>query len=248
MAKKFRINRSDTYISPLVFIELFDDTRKEVGEKLILTSRKYKVLREAWIASIFSITLSMGATKNMGMDAVWWLRPNPEDVAPDFFAFNTKDIEGKDYKEGVNARWEVFEWGERSKYPLSDAVIRKVNRLHDDKMLVIGYISKANEPINLGEIHKLLAAQKPDILEVWLLTKIQELGNALILAQVYPYAYAVPVPTTIPAYFKEPYAFISKFRGKGNRSGGIVSINDQMEIRIVEENTVDEEMRRRSLV
>lgn len=248
MTKKFRINRSDTYVSPLVFVELFEDTRKEVGEKLILASRKYKVLREAWIASMFSITLSMGAAKNMGMDSVWWLRPNPEDVAPDFFAFNTKAVEGKDYKEGVNARWEVFEWGERSKYQLADAVTRKVNRLHDDKMSVIGYISKANEPIEFREIHMLLTEQKPDILEVWLLTKIKELGNALVLAQVYPYAYVVPVPTTIPTYFKEPYAFITKFRGQGNKSGGIVSINDQMEIKIVEENTIDEEMRKRSLV
>jgi hypothetical protein len=236
MVKKFRINREDTYISPVVFLELSDDTRKEVGEKELLTSRKYKVLREAWIASTFSVALSMGTSKNLGTGNVWWLRPNPEDVAPDFFAFNTKEIIGKDYKEGLNARWEVFEWEEHSKDTLIDAVKRKVGRLHDGKMSVIGYLTKSNQNLDFKALHLALMEQKPDVLEVWLLAKIKEQNSSLVLIQVYPYHYARRVPTTIPNYFKEPYAFIRKFRGRDNKAGGVVSINDQMEIKVVKKD------------
>lgn len=233
MAHKLRINRDDIYVSPLIFTEIFDDTRKEVGDE-IFSSRKYKVLREAWIASVFSITLSLGTSESMGIGKVWWLRPNPEDVAPDFFAFNSKPIPGKDYMEGINARWEVFEWGEHSEYGFVEAVKRKVNRLHDSKMSVIGYAAKENETLDFKALHEQLKVEPPDILEVWILAKIKELGNTLILTQVYPYAYARPVPKTVPAYFKEPYAFISKYRGKGRRDGGVLSINDQMEIKVIE--------------
>lgn len=231
--KKVRINRDDVFVSPIVFTELFDDTRKEVGDT-IFTSRKYKVLREAWIASVFSVALSMGTSESMGTGKVWWLRPNPEDVAPDFFAFNTKPVPGKEYLEGINARWEVFEWGSKSEYGFIEAVKRKVGRLHDDKMSVIGYAAKENEALDFKALHDELKAQPPNVLEVWILAKIKELSNALVLTQVYPYAYARPVPTIIPAYFKEPYAFISKFRGKGHREGGILSINENMEIKIIE--------------
>ncbi|HSX42719.1 MAG TPA: hypothetical protein VLF59_01400 [Candidatus Saccharimonadales bacterium] len=230
---KARINRSDVYVSPVVFVELFDDTRKEVGDKELFGSRKYKVLREAWIASLFSVTLSIG------LGGVWWLRPNPEDVAPDFFAFNTKEVEGEDYKEGINARWEIFEWGEHSTYKLVDAVKRKAGRLHDNKMSVIGYAAKSNETLDFQAIHAALMEQKPDVLEVWLLAKIKEFNNAHVLTQVYPYLYAVPVPATIPAYFNEPYAFVSKYRGKVNRDGGVLSINDQMEIKVIEKDPFD---------
>jgi hypothetical protein len=238
-SKKARVNRNDVYASPIVFIELFDDTRKEVGEKELLTSRKYKVLREAWIASIFSVALSMGTSENLGTGNVWWLRPNPEDVAPDFFAFNTKEIVGKDYKEGINARWEVFEWEEHSKHTLIDAVKRKVGRLHDDKLSVIGYLAKSNQDLNFKALHSALTEQKPDVLEVWLLAKIKEQNGALVLIQVYPYFYARRVPTTIPDYFKKPYGFVSKYRGKVNRAGGVLSIDDQMQIKIIEKDPFD---------
>ncbi len=233
MAHKVRINRDDVYVSPVVFMEIFEDTRKEIGNE-IFTSRKYKVLREAWVASIFSVTLSLGTSASMGTGKVWWLRPNPEDVAPDFFAFNTKLIPGEEYMEGINARWEVFEWGKRSEYEFIEAVKRKVGRLHDNKMSVIGYATKENEVLDFKTLYEELKAQPPDVLEVWILAKINELGDTLTLTQVYPYAYTRPAPTNVPVYFKEPYAFISKFRGKGRRDGGVLSINDQMEITVVE--------------
>ena len=222
-----RTNRDDIYVSPVIIADLFDDTRKEVGDE-IFTSRKYKVLREGWIASMYAVALSMY------QGGVWWLRPNPDDVAPDFFGFNTRDIEGKNYKEDVNTRIEVFEWGEHSTISLSDAVKKKVARIHDPKMSLVGHASKENEMLDFKGICKMLSDLKPNVLEVWILAKIKEIDSYVVM-QVYPYLFRIPVPTDVPKYFVEPYAFISKFRGKGNRPGELLSINDQMEIKIVEE-------------
>jgi hypothetical protein len=236
MARKARINRDDVYISPSIFINLFDDTRKEVGDE-IFTSRKYKVLREAWIASIYSVGLSIGTSERMGTGKVWWLRPNPEDVAPDFFAFNTKPIPDKEYAEGINARWEVFEWGDRSKYEFVEAVKRKVGRLNDDKLSVIGYAAKQHELLDFEKLHAELHNEQPNVLEVWILAKLLESNNQLVLTQVYPYLYSRTVPPIIPDYFTQPYGFISKFRGKGHHDGGVLSIDDQMNIKIIKPDT-----------
>ena len=232
-SSKARTNRDDTYISPAVFIRLFDDTYAEVGDELF-KSRKYKVLREAWIAAMFSITLGLGTSENMGTSSIWWLRPNPEDVAPDFFAFNTKEIPGEQYMEGINARWEIFEWNDKSEYDFVEAVKRKVYRLHDDKMSIIGYATKDNELLDFKTLHTELIAQPPNILEVWVLVKLRASPDRFTLTQVYPYLYTVPVPISIPDYFTEPYAFISKFRGKGRRDSGVVSIDDEMKITVVD--------------
>lgn len=222
--KHKRINKDDIYISPVVLVQLFDNTRKEVGNK-VFTSRKYKVLREAWIASLFSIGLS---TYEGG---VWWLRPNPEDDAPDFFAFNTRKFEGADYLEGVNASFEVFEWGKNSQEPLIEAIRNKIKDWKAESVSIICYASKENQKINFKEIYEELKNDKINVLDIWILVKVDDLDTHCIF-RVYPDRLALPVPHSVPNYFVEPFSFVTKIRGRISRPGVKIGLNSEMEFTI----------------
>lgn len=217
-----RANREDIYISPVLLVDLFNGTRKEVGQE-VFTSRKYKVLREAWIASMFSVALSSY------QGGVWWLRPNKEDTAPDFYAFNTKRAENGEYMEAVNTGFEVFEWGKMSQDSLLEAILKKIHNWRANKISVICYASKENQLLNFLNIYKELKNTKTGVLEIWILAKIKE-ADAYFAVQVYPHFLPLPVPSKVPSYFKEPFSFVSKHRGKTTRNGGKVELNSEMEI------------------
>lgn len=220
-----RTNREDIYVSPVVIVELFNDTKAEVGDD-IFKFRKYKVLREGWVAAMFAVTLSMY------QGGIWWLRPNKEDTAPDFYAFNRKHIPGEDYMEGVNWELEVFEW--KSDNSLTDAIKNKVKNWKAPKISVIAYASKPNQSLNFSEIHDELFKSDIDVLEIWVLVKLKGQPSYFVY-QVYPHLFVIPVPTGVPNYFKEPYSFMSKHKSKVDTPGGLLHINEQMEIFEVDE-------------
>ena len=221
-----RTNRDDIYASPVAIVELFNNTRKEIGDK-ILSSAKYKVLREGWIVSMYAVSLSMME------NTVWWLRSNPDDVTPDYYAFKAIPWDKKlGYNEGINREWEVFEWGKWSKTSLLDTIVKKVTKTNAPKITAICYASKENELLDFGHIRNELKKTKVGVLEVYILSKIKEL-DMYCSVRVYPDPpFVMPVPTSVPERFSKPFSFVSKYRGKGREpDDGLWSINDQMEFK-----------------
>lgn len=221
-----RTNRDDIYVSPVVIVNMFNDERQEVGDK-ILTSAKYKVLREGWIASMFAVSLSMME------NTVWWLRPNPQDVTPDYYAFKSIPWDkNPEYNEGINREFEVFEWGKWSTTSLLDTIVKKVTKTNAPKITTICYASKENQLLDFQHIRTELKKIKVGVLEVYILAKIKEIDTYCNI-RVYPDPpFVMPVPTSLPERFTKPFSFISKYRGKGREpDDGLWSINDQMQIK-----------------
>ena len=223
--KTARTNREDIYVSPVLVGNLFDDTRKEVGNE-ILTSRKYKVLREGWITAMFAVALSLHEKR------IWWIRPNKADVAPDYYAFTRTDPDKQGYREGINREIEVFEWGIHSENSLAEAILEKIKGWKAEKISVICYASKQNQLLEFVRLNRVLKTLQLGVLEIWILANIKEL-NADFVVQVYPYFLPLYVPNQVPANFTKPYAFIKKKRGKNDELAGKVEINAEMEIKIL---------------
>ncbi len=226
MPKK-RTNNDRIFVNPRVYIELLNDTRKEVGEEA-LTSSKYKVLREAWVAGMFAATVSYYD------GTVWYLRPNPEDVAPDFLAFHITETDDRGLGTSELGNFEIFEWENHSKVSLHEAIVNKLKKIQFNAPLVtfICYVTRPDEQINFIELATKLKKLKLNILELCIIVKLKSLDQ-YVLVRLHPPISILPVPNSLPDRFFE-YEFIEKGLGHRPKNNQIVKIDDQMQITVVD--------------
>jgi hypothetical protein len=223
---KRRTNNDQVYVNPRVYIELFDDTRKEVGET-IFKAREYKVLREAWAAGMFAATVSYYD------GTVWYLRPNPEDTAPDFFAFHITEYDDRGLGTSETANFEIFEWGGYSADSLYDAINRKLKKVNFQAPLTtfICHITRKNEPLNFIELAAKLQKIGPKILELCLLVQLNP-SSQYFVVRLFPPLSLLPAPTSLPKRFYE-HEFVEKGLGHRPKNEQKVKIDDQMQITIL---------------
>lgn len=216
-----RTNDSQTYTNPRVLIELMESTLREVGMQEI-NDRKYKALREGWIAAMYAKAVSK-VTGNL-----MYLRPNPDDVLPDFFGFRVVDGDDE-YKIGENFEIEVFEWGDKSSEDLFSALRKKVEKYNTPKTIFVCSAHKSAQNINLPELSRKIIDLKPDISELSLIIKFQSEPSRL-LVKLFPEPGMLFIPNSYAKVFYPKYDFVKKMRGKDNIDAGIVKINSEMEI------------------
>jgi hypothetical protein len=218
----------ETYVSPAIIVDLFNEERKQVGG-IILSDRKYQKLREGWVAACHSMARSRYLN-----EGVRWLRPNPvAHSMPDFYSFVTKDIPGEDYKEGVNQDIEVFEKRDTQK-TLSEAITAKVKRWDTPLTSLVCYSWVPLSMVHLARAHRDIEKLQPKVLEIWVLAELGKRGD-LTSVQIYPNFFAMKVPKSIPNNYYEPFGFVAKKRARVNSPGGVYKINDQMIISKISE-------------
>ncbi|MEX2209387.1 MAG: hypothetical protein WD846_00590 [Patescibacteria group bacterium] len=163
---------------------------------------------------------------------IWRIRPNKEDVAPDYYAFSREPIPGEKYMQATNSSLEVFEWGRHSRDTLLEATQKKVTPIKAREMSVIGYAARSNQELAFREIFKKLAEEQPEVLEVWILARIKR-TKTYTVSQVYPHLFSIPVPNSLPDEFWDR-PFVSKRRSLKDTPAGMLSLNDQMEFTEIE--------------
>lgn len=225
---KRRTNNEHIFVNPRVYIELLNDTRKEVGEE-VLTSSKFKVLREAWVAGMFAATVSYYD------GTIWYLRPNPEDVAPDFFAFHITEIDNRGLGTSELGNFEIFEWENHSKVSLYEAIVNKLKKIGFNAPLTtfVCYVTRPDEEINFIELAIKLKQLKLNILELCVIVKLKQFDQ-YVLVRLHPPISILPVPNSLPDRFFE-YEFIEKGFGHRPQKNQTVKIDDQMQITIIED-------------
>ena len=211
----------DVYVSPAIIIDLFNDTKKEVGNNIV-TSRDYQKLREGWIAACHVTAYSAAYQED-----IHWLMPNPvAHSMPDFYSFVRKNIDNERYKEVVNYEIEVFERRDNSE-SLFSAVERKLKSWSAPKTSIVCYCWLPQATIHLVRLHRSLIKLNPKVLEIFVLTDFGGRGQ-LESVQVYPNSFRMPVPTNLPKSYYEPYQFVSKKRALKDVDGGVYKINSEM--------------------
>lgn len=219
MAK--RTNNSETYTNPRILIELMASTVKEVGRGA-LSSRKYEVLREGWIAAMYAKAVSKVTGKLL------YLRPNTLDINPDYFGFRV--VDGNDeYKIGENFEIEVFEWNDYSKESLYEALKKKIMKTSSPQTIFVCHAYKSAQDINLTDLSTKIIELQPNISELSLVIKFQS-QSSYILAKLFPEPGMLFIPNSFAKVFYPKYDFAKKIRAKNNIDDGIVKIDSEMQI------------------
>lgn len=214
-----RTNDNLTYTNPRVLIKLLEQTRKDVGAAIF--NRKYKALREGWIAA----TYAKGISKATGI--LIYLRPNPRDELPDYFGFRA--VPGKDFNTGENFEFEVFEYGDFSKEDFITALKKKILKYNAPNTIFICYVHKSLQNVNFKQLSEEIISSDPDIAELCLVVRFKgEMGTKLI--KLFPEIGVLYVPNSFSKLFYPKYDFAKKIKALHNSDAGVVKINSEMQI------------------
>ncbi len=214
MMKKIAIDNPDNYlVNPYLAIRLFAKTYLALGD-VVMKDRKYKVTREAWIASMFLIALS----KNSGLD--WWFTPVSDNSgSPDFNCYTMK-MSAK-YK-GANKnriKLEVFEW--RKSNPSEEfisALTRiKLNKIIDPEITLLCYIKDGGTIPPAVLLNSRLKQINPKVKDVWYLGDVSRDGKTWRVTQIYPNLLAIDIDYDEILHTKEEHSFVHTYRASSEK-------------------------------
>ncbi|MCX6784291.1 MAG: hypothetical protein NT141_04510 [candidate division WWE3 bacterium] len=199
-------------VNPYTAIRLFAKTYLAYGDT-VLIDRRYKVTREAWIASMFLIALK----KQTGND--WWLTPVLNSGSPDFECYSFY-IES-DYKFVVRSviKLEVFEWRKASN---GDDFVGSIKRIKLDKIIdpeitLLCYIRRNCTVQPAVELSKQMAELNPRVKDIWYLGDVSGDSTNWRVAKVYPDNLAADINYDDVLRTTEQYSFLGPHRGKSNK-------------------------------
>ncbi len=200
-----RTNRDDIYVNPLTAIRLFNKTYISIREK-IFSDKRYKVTREAWIASMFLFGLSKREQRD------WFLRPNPRDETPDFYSCSFKE---ESYVVRETRQLEVFEWRKESSEVFLTALKRKIKNLHAKSITVICYLRKAGNIGNVRELSEKVQKIKINVMDLWCLASVKPKESHFALFQIYPSPFRLnDTDYDLLLKEREKVSFVKPYRGK----------------------------------
>ncbi|MEO5950568.1 MAG: hypothetical protein ABIQ04_03925 [Candidatus Saccharimonadales bacterium] len=200
-------------------------TIKEVGDDAFI-SRKYKVLREGWIAAMYAKAASKA------MSNLIYLRPNPIDSQPDYFGFRV--VNGDGITTGENFEIEVFEWGLNSTDELYEALKKKVMKYTSPQTIFVCYAYKPLRSLDFSSLAEKIKDLSPNISELSLVMQYgNETGHRLI--KLYPEPGYLYIPNSFSKLFYPKYDFAQKIRALKNVDAGLVKIDSEMRITEVQE-------------
>ena len=175
-------------VNPYTAIRLFAKTYLGVGN-LLLVDRKYKVTREAWIASMFLIAIS----KHTKLD--WWLTPVLDSGSPDFNCYSFTRSEKWNGNNKSLLKLEVFEWRkEDSKADFLEALKKiKLNKIIDPQITIVCYVKRFAVIPPAVELREKLKEINPKVKDIWFLGDITADSRMWRVTQIYPNTLAVGV-------------------------------------------------------
>lgn len=219
-------------INPYTAIRLFAKTYLHIGEKL-LTDKKYKRTREAWIASMYLISLK----KESGQE--WYFKPENRDGSPDFYCYTFIYNEQKGGSIKPEMKLEVFEWGkEDNEKDFIKSLNRiKLNKIIDPSITLVCYVKKDAVLPPAVELNKEIKKINPKVKDIWYLGSVSQDSKFWRITQIYPNTLAIDIDYDEVLRTKGEHGFISAYRGKSNKleyepTGKQVLLTPEFEIKL----------------
>lgn len=199
----------EIFVNPYTAIRLFARTYLAYRDT-IFTDRKYKITREAWIASMFLI----GLGKNTSSD--WWLTPVKNDGSPDFrccsFTRNTKG----NFTNISTIKLEVFEWRkEQNENDFLEAIKKiKLKKIIDPQITLVCYIRRSNLVPPAVLLNSQIKDINPKVKDIWYLGDVTGDAKTWRITQIFPNTLAIDIDYDSILKTKEIYSFIHAYMGK----------------------------------
>jgi len=199
-------------INPYTAIRLFANTYRYIGNS-ILNDKKYKVTREAWIASMYLISLK----KHSGQE--WFFKPEVHNGSPDFYCYTFVHDKTKGGSIKPEMKLEVFEWRkEDSEMSFLKSLKRiKLDKIIDPNITIVCYVKKDAVLPPAVELNKELKKINPKVKDIWYLGSISKDSKIWRVTQVYPNTVAIDIDYDEVLDTKEEHSFIHAYRGKSKK-------------------------------
>lgn len=199
-------------VNPHTAIRLFAKTYLAFGNSVI-TNSKYKVTREAWIASMFLIAL------NQQSKLEWWLTPVLKSGSPDFNCYSFTRSDDGSFTNRSLLKLEVFEWRkEQDEADFLEALKKiKLRKIVDPELTVVCYIRRNSLIPPAIELNPKLKEINPHVKDIWYLGDVS--GDVTIwrVTQLYPNTLAIDINYDQILQTKEIHSFLHAYRGKSDK-------------------------------
>lgn len=201
-------NIEDVLVNPYTAIRLFARTYKHFGEELVFKDRRFKITREAWIASMFLLALK----NHLNQD--WYFRPETKDGSPDFYCYTFIEDKAKKGNIRPQIKLEVFEWRkEDTEEDFLEALKRiKLNKIIDPQITIICYVRRYSVMQSL-ELNEKLKGISPRVKDIWFLGDITPDSKMWRVSQIYPNILSIDMDYDEILATKEKHSFIHSYRG-----------------------------------
>jgi len=199
-------------VSPYTAIRLFTKTYLAFGD-VVLTNRKYKITREAWIASMFLIAISQDTKSG------WWFTPVLREGSPDFNCYSFTRSNKGNFTNRSFLKLEVFEWRkEQNETDFLKAIEKiKLKKIIDPQITLVCYIKRnILIPPAVG-LNSKIKEMNPRIKDIWYLGDISGDATTWRVTQVYPNVLDIDINYDRILKTKETYGFIRAYRGKSDK-------------------------------
>ena len=226
-------NDEEILINPYTAIRLFARIYRVIKHN-IFKDRKFKTTREAWIASMFLISLE----KHTNTD--WWLTPVRRSGSPDFncYAFTKRQTGGFD-KPLI--KLEVFEWREEDNETDFLKALKKIklDKIVDPQLTIVCYIRKTSLIPAAIKLNAELKKINPKVKDIWYLGDVSVDSSNWRVTQIYPNTLAIDLDYDEILYKREKQSFIRTYRGSSDKleyepTDKQIQLTPEFEIKILE--------------
>ena len=222
-------------INPHTAIRLFARTYLSFGNE-VLEKRKYKITREAWIASMFLIGISKET------QSAWWLAPvTDKSGSPDFNCYTFVRNTLKESTDKPRIKLEVFEWRkEQAETVFIDALKKiKLDKIIDPQITIVCYVRRGAVLPPAVELNSQLKKISPNVKDIWYLGDVSSDAKIWRLTQIFPNTLAIDIDSDEILQTKEERSFVHAYRGKSDKiefetTGKQVQLSPEFDIQIID--------------
>jgi len=203
---------TEILVNPYTAIRLFAKTYLAFGDE-VLTTRKYKITREAWIASMFLIALDQQSKTE------WWLTPVSGSGSPDFNCYSFSRSKDNSFTNRSFLKLEVFEWRkEQNELDFLDALTEiKLKKIIDPNITILCYIRRNSLiPPAIG-LNQKLKTISPRVKDIWYLGDVSGDATLWRVTQLYPNTLAIDINYDHILQTKETQSFLHAYRAKSEK-------------------------------
>ncbi len=207
------MDENDTLINPTAAIRLFAKCLVYFGDE-VLTTRRFKTTREAWITSMYLLALS----RITGCD--WWLtHVKDKSGSPDFncYTFVKNDVTNSIDKS--SSKVEVFEWREThaEKNFINAIKIIKLDKIVDPQLTLVCYIRRNTVLPSAVKLANELKKINPKVKDIWYLGDVSADARIWRVTKIFPNIDAIDLNYEKILSTKELVSFVQPYRSKSNK-------------------------------
>lgn len=220
-------------VNPYTAMRLFARSYVSFGNE-VLTSRRFKVTREAWIASMFLIATSEYREE-------WWFTPVKDSGSPDFNCYSMYIDQNKSQVNRSHLKLEVFEWRTEQKEEnfLEALKTIKLNKIIDPEITIVCYIRRDAKISPAIELNKEIKKIAPKVKDIWYIGNTSADGKMWQITQIFPNTVAFDLDYDKVLMTKEKNSFIFTYRGKSEKmdfepTGKQVQLSPEFELKLLD--------------